>query len=110
MEDYRYTLRQSCFCAPSGRVRLEVREGDVASAGYVGRAGDRVPDSLCLSVNDLLARADDDVDRATVTWAAGSPAPSRISIDHDTNMSDDEVRWSISGFRVLDPVPSPILD
>ena len=109
-EHYRYTLRQSCFCLPSGRVRLEVRDGVVVAAGYVGREAGRVPGSLRLTVQDLLARAAGDVDRATVDWAAGSPAPSRISIDHDTNMSDDEVRWSITGFRVLDPVPSPIID
>ena len=84
---------------PAGRVHLVVREGEVVSA------------RLRMSVDHLLARASqDDVEEADVRWPDTSPAPLRISIDPDRLLSDDEVTWTISDFRVLGPVPTPIID
>ena len=111
VEDYRYTLTQSCWCWPGGRVHLVVREGEVVSARFAARDRGRVPDRLRMSVDHLLARASqDDVEEADVRWPDTSPAPSRISIDPDRMLSDDEVTWTISDFRVLGPVPTPIID
>jgi hypothetical protein len=111
VEDYRYTLTQSCWCWPAGRVRLVVRDGEVVSARFAGRRDERVPGRLRMSIDDLLARAaGDQVAVADVRWPDASPAPSRISLDHYPAMQDDEVTWTIEDFRVLDPVPTPIID
>jgi hypothetical protein len=111
VEDYRYTLTQSCWCSPSGRLHIVVREGEVVSARFAGRRDERVPGRLRVTIGELLARADrDEVAVSDVRWSHTAPAPARISLDRYPMMQDDEVTWTIEDFRVLDPVPTPIID
>jgi hypothetical protein len=111
VEDYRYTLTQSCWCSPAGRLHIAVREDEVVSARFVGRRDERVPGRLRVTIGDLLARADrDEVAVADVRWSHTAPAPARISLDRYPMMQDDEVTWTIEDFRVLDPVQTPIID
>jgi hypothetical protein len=108
--DYTYRLSVQCFCAfGSSPVQVTVHDGEVASAAYAkdsgGRqdahAGQPAPKSLWLTINDVIARANDTTAaRVTVDWPAGQDYPNSVFVDQNTDMADDEIGYTISDVAV----------
>lgn len=111
--DYDFTLTTSCFCAYGGvPVRVSVRDDAVATAVFArsgGRGGavrgEAAPESLVLSIEDVLARAeearDQDAAEVRVEWPEGTDHPTEVWIDRDERMVDEELGWTISRVDVL---------
>jgi hypothetical protein len=111
--DYDYTLTTACFCPYGGvPVRVSVRADSVVGAVFArggGRGGavrgEDAPESLALSIEDLLARAEEaraqGAHEVRVRWPEGAEAPSEVSIDRDERMVDEELGWTISDVDVL---------
>lgn len=111
--DYDYTLTTACFCAYGGvPVRVSVRADSVVGAVFArggGRGGavrgEDAPEALALTVEDLLARAEEaraqGAHEVRVRWPDGAAAPTEITIDRDERMVDEELGWTISDVDVL---------
>lgn len=111
--DYDYTLSTGCFCPYGGvPVRVSVR-GDVVVSAVFARSGGRggavrgeaAPESASLSIEDLLARAEEaeaaGAAEVRVTWPTGTEHPTEIWIDRDERTLDEELGWTISEVDVL---------
>ena len=62
--DYTYLLEQQCYCPLTGPVKVTVEDGEVTSSvilegGQGMKKGSVAPDYLHLSINDVIARAND---------------------------------------------------
>lgn len=111
--DYDFTLTTSCFCAYGGvPVRVSVRGDSVTTAVFArsgGRGGavrgEAAPESLVLTIEDVLARAEEARDQGAaevrVEWPDGSDHPTEVWIDRDERMVDEELGWTISRVDVL---------
>jgi hypothetical protein len=104
--DYAYTLEQRCFCANvDQKYRITVVDGKAtevtwATAGDGHQVGDAVPGDakyLMLSIQDLIDQGNDaKAAQIKVDWPAGQLDPSRVFIDQDKMIADEEVTWVIS--------------
>ena len=107
---HRPALRRQVGSA--GTVTAEVedhrRRGTVQFQGGRGGAvrGEAAPESLVLSVEDMLARAEEARDQGAaevrVEWPEGTDHPTEVWIDRDERMVDEELGWTISRVDVLD--------
>jgi hypothetical protein len=104
--DYTMTVARSCECAPesTGPVVVTVRNGVVASRRYV-RTGMAVAASyepLFPAVEGLFARIDSasrqGVHALRVDYHPTLGYPTRISIDVNAQMVDDELTITVSDF------------
>jgi major membrane immunogen (membrane-anchored lipoprotein) len=100
--DYTYTLRTSCFCADRGvPVTVTVRDGKVtrasyAHAGWGHQAGDRAPDWLRVTINDVIdAARTPHAASVRVRWPRGQVHPTSVWVDPDANTADEEVGYTI---------------
>ena len=112
--DYDFTLVTSCFCAYGGvPVRVSVRDDAVTTAVFAragGRGGavrgEAAPESLVLSIEDVLARAEEAREQGAaevrVEWPEGTDHPTEVWIDRDERMVDEELGWTISRVDVLE--------
>ena len=108
--DYSYELTMQCFCAFGGSpVDVTVAGGKVVRAVYAKsstgpvptHAGDPAPDSMWLTINDIIAKANDTAAaRVTVDWPAGQDYPSSVQVDNHADVADDEVGYTISDVQV----------
>ncbi|HEX5090332.1 MAG TPA: DUF6174 domain-containing protein [Nocardioides sp.] len=108
--DYTFQLTVSCFCAFANvPVKVTVAGGEVVSAVYTqddgGRsgvhAGDPADKSSWLTINDVIARANDTTaDKVTVDWPAGQDYPSSVYVDPHKTMADEEVGYTIADVQV----------
>ena len=104
---YRYTLTRSCFCGFVGPVEIEVRGDSVVarrSPNGEPPVGPQVASSFP-SVDGLFRIVGDAIDRKAASLdAAYDPRlgyPSRISIDYDRQIADDEIVYTVSAFQRL---------
>ncbi|MEJ7831379.1 MAG: DUF6174 domain-containing protein [Nocardioides sp.] len=101
-QSYRYTLGVSCFCAGVGTIDITVEDGAVVTAVYAagGRGaekGDPVPDFRRLTINDVIAAANDtEADSVIVDWPEGQDYPSSVMIDQIELAIDDEISYTVS--------------
>lgn len=109
---YRYTLTVDCFC-PGGRFDVVVRNGEVVhsrrtGSGGVGGSGDP-PGGLTIDgLFTLVSQARGSSPPAanvTVSYDERFGYPQRISIDRIADAVDDEISYTVSDFRVLEPDP-----
>jgi hypothetical protein len=102
-DDYTFVLNLSCFCADRGvPSRITVEDGTVTSAVYLrnGRghhAGDPAPKWLWITLADVIDAANDtEAAQVDVTWPAGQEYPTRVYVDQDRMMADEEIGYSVS--------------
>lgn len=109
ISNYRYTLRRSCFCLPksSEPLKIEVRNGKatsivVASDGKpVNREYFNNHDSvakLFQVVEDAIAKK---AHRLSVTYHPTLGYPTKIDIDYNKQMADEEIFLTIDNLQSL---------
>ncbi len=108
--DYAYRLERVCFCLPGtqGPVRVEVRMGRVVRV-LDTETGEPVAEHLhhlFPGVDGLFTILLDAVDRDAheieVEWDAGLGHPTRIRIDYDPQVADEELGFDASGVEALE--------
>jgi hypothetical protein len=110
--DYTYTLAVQCFCLYGGApIEVTVEGGEVTEAVYgedqdtSGRGnptpGDPVDESLRLTINDVIAQANDTTaEKVTVDWPAGQDHPNEVRVDGSKGVADDEAVYTVSDVQV----------
>lgn len=104
--DYTYVLRMNCYCPFITPVRITVEDGSVSSAvatedGRSIRRGEEAPESLQLTINDIIDRAEDpDVAEVELDWPDGQAWPNRVRLDQIEGAVDDEITYVISDVDV----------
>lgn len=104
--DYRFTLARTCFCLPESPIEITVTSGVVVSARYADTglavSAERQAQLPTLTgLLDLVAAAY--VRPAALVQFTGNALlgfPERISIDYDSRVSDDEIGYTVTGFKV----------
>jgi hypothetical protein len=109
-QDYTYTLTVWCFCPSAGTpIAVVVEGGEVTSATYAedgsGRgvvtAGDEAPEPFRLSLAEVIEAANDTgAASVEVDWPDGQDYPSRVAVDGDTRIADDEVSYEVADVSV----------
>lgn len=110
---YSYTLRISCYC-PYAAVPVRVSvEGDTVVDAVFERGGGRggatrgeqAPELLRLSIEDVLAAAEEaraaGAHEVTVEWPEDSEHPTEVYIDRNEMAMDEEVGYTISDLEVV---------
>jgi hypothetical protein len=103
--DYTYTLTMQCFCPTGGQpIAVKVVDGEVSSAEFTGAAAATpVPDSMRLTVNDVIAEANDTTAaKVEVEWPAGQDWPTSVRVDQDEQMADEETSYELADVAPLD--------
>ena len=112
---YRLTYHRECFCgtALTTPIKIEVRDGVIASARYA-EGDDPVPVSVQAflpTVEGLFAIIDDAIDREAdlleVTYDPNRGYPRRIAIDYRFSTADEEVAHSVTSLEILLPLQVP---
>lgn len=104
--NYSYLLEQLCYCPVTGPVLVTVEDGEVASAvitkrGHGMKKGSDAPVYLQLTINDVIARANDtDAAEVVVDWPDGQDWPNSVAVDQIENAVDDEVTYVIRDVQV----------
>ncbi|MDZ5623586.1 DUF6174 domain-containing protein [Nocardioides bizhenqiangii] len=104
--DYSFVLEQLCYCPISGPVRVTVEDGEVTSAvitkgGQGMKKGSDAPEYLWLTINDVIARANDtEAAQVDVDWPDGQDWPRTVAVDQVANAVDDEVTYTIRDVQV----------
>jgi hypothetical protein len=109
ISNYRFTLRRSCFCSFETRqpVKIEVRNGQVTS---IVPAMNGVPfNREDFTSNDSIAKLFDVVEdaiarkahRLSVTYHPTLGYPTKIDIDYDQRMADEELSITIENLQAL---------
>jgi hypothetical protein len=106
---YRYTLRRSCFCLPKATepVMIAVRNGKVTSIVAASNGQPANPEyftkydsiaKLFEIVEDAIARK---AYRLSVTYHPTLGYPTKIDIDYDKQMADEELSLTIENLQAL---------
>jgi hypothetical protein len=106
---YRYTLTKSCFCLVEARgpVVVEVRNGVTTSVTSVATGQPVSPDlfkqydtvpKLFNVVTDAIARKASSI---TVEYNSQLGYPTKINIDYNTQIADEELYLTIENFQVI---------
>lgn len=104
--DYTYLLEQRCFCPLTGPVKVTVEDGEVTDAviargGHGMKKGSDAPSYLRLTINDIIARANDTkAAKVDVDWPEGQDWPSKVYVDKVENAMDDEITYLIRDVQV----------
>lgn len=110
---YSYTLRISCYCPYAAvPVRVSVEGDSVVDAVFErggGRGGasrgEQAPELLRLSIEDVLAAAEEaraaGAHEVTVEWPEDSESPTEVYIDRNEMAMDEEVGYTISDLDVV---------
>jgi len=102
LEDYTYTLERTCQCPDFGTVMVTVEGGEATGAEFQenvpgAEPGDPAPEDYWLSINDLLAEANDpEADDVAVAWPEEQEWPTTIYVDYDQKAEDDEFFYRVS--------------
>ncbi|WP_226883451.1 DUF6174 domain-containing protein [Allocoleopsis franciscana] len=115
---YRYTLRRSCFCLPKSTepVRIAVRNGKVTSmvaasngqpvnredfAKYdlIAKLFEIVEDAICASQQRFAIAKK--AYRLSVTYHPTLGYPTKIDIDYNKQMADEEIFLTIENLQPL---------
>jgi hypothetical protein len=104
--DYSFVIEQQCYCPVTGPVRVTVEDGEITSAvvtkgGNGIKKGSDAPDYLNLTINDVIARANDTTAaKVEVDWPASQDWPNSVAIDQIAEAVDDEVTYVVSDVDV----------
>jgi hypothetical protein len=110
---YSYTLEVSCYC-PYAAVPVRVTvEGDTVVDAVFERGGGRggavrgeqAPELLRLSIEDVLAQAEEaeaaGAHEVTVEWPEDSEHPTEVYIDRNEMAVDEELGYTLSDLQVV---------
>ena len=98
-QNYTYVYSIGCFCAYVGKVRVVVEDGEVTEAELLDKTrfpGGAAPEWARLTINDLIAEANEAGGKVDFKWPEGQGYPDSLSIDRIPQAVDDEV-----GYRIL---------
>jgi len=101
LENYTYTLDRICQCRHYGEVEITVEDGEVTSAVFLDDVlgvdpGDEAPDELWISLNDIIAEANDpEMDLVDVSWPKDQEWPRAVYVDPDKDDQSDETFYRI---------------
>jgi len=106
-DDYSYVLGLECFCPAFGRpIRVTVRASGVVSAVWTADSqdtgkGEEVGfDWAELTLDDVIDAANDtEAEVVEVDWAEGADHPTRVSVDQDERLMDEEITYLVSDVR-----------
>lgn len=110
---YSYTLQVSCYCPYAAvPVRVSVEDDSVVDAVFErggGRGGavrgEQAPELLRLSIEDVLAQAEEAEEagahEVTIEWPEASEHPTEVYIDRNEMAVDEEVGYAISDLEVV---------
>lgn len=109
LSDYRYVVRNTCFCAPeqAGPVEVEVRGGHPVQARYVSTGAPAQPQHFASmdSMEDLFETVSRALDRApekaSVTYDATLGYPVSAHFDYDLRTADEEGGFQVTSFQRL---------
>ena len=102
VDNYAMTLERSCFCPEEyrGPFAVSVRDGAVVSVQF---GVDALPTDRAVTIDglfDLIADAyRRDAARVDVAYDPALGYPTRIAIDYLEQAADEEVGYTVSGFR-----------
>lgn len=105
-EDYTYTLEQICYCPLTGPVAVTVEDGEVTSAtitkgGRGMKKGSEAPQYVRLTINDVIARANDTgAAEVVVDWPDGQEWPNSVAVDQIEDAVDDEITYLVRDVQV----------
>jgi Family of unknown function (DUF6174) len=102
-DSYTYVLRLQCYCPSVGEpIDVTVTDGVVTSAvwgrdGQGWTKGDDVGEWGQVTLDEIIDRANDTgAYEVEVDWAPGDDHPTRVSIDQDKRMVDEEITYLVS--------------
>ena len=102
---YRYTVQTSCFCAFTGPVNAEVRNGAVVSWSrtdgqpVTNQTFTLTVDSLFANIERAMGRSESSV---TAEFDPSLGYPKHVSIDWIKHAVDDEVAYEVLSLTVLE--------
>lgn len=107
-EHYAYILHRSCFCPPEATKPIEIRvfRGKIQQATVLPDGTPLPADrqGTALSIDDLFGKIRDAIEHKAasleVTYDPQYGFPTRISIDYDRMMADEELSLSVSDFKL----------
>lgn len=96
LQNYRYTLQRGCFCPPSENppIQVIVRDGRVVSP-----ASDLHPRDMAALFTLIREAIRNQASAVTVGYDPEYGYPTRIVIDPDSRMADEEIEFTLSGFQ-----------
>lgn len=102
-DDYSYVLRLQCYCPSVNEpIAVTVTDGEVSEAVWAEKgpdhaAGDPVGEWGELTLDQIIEKANDpEMFKVLVDWEAGSPHPTKVSLDQEEMMVDEEITYLIS--------------
>ena len=105
--DYTMVVTRTCFCADRGvPVKIVVKDGKVVSATYAKsilgkKKGDPAQGYGDTTLAKMITMAKDQGNfKSDVKWPDGQDYPTKISLDPEQNMADDEITWIIKNVTV----------
>ena len=104
---YRYTISRSCECLPemTGPVIVTITNGTVESRRYASTGADLTPTfaELFPTIDALFEIIDDarrNAAQLDVDYDPTRGFPTRVSIDWEAGMIDDEIVYTVSAFTL----------
>ena len=109
ISNYRYTLSNSCFCIPDARgpVVIEVRNGQTTSITSVATGQPVNPEFFqnYKTIPKLFNLIQDAINRKAsslnVQYSAGFGYPTKIDIDYNSQIADEEIYLTIENFKKI---------
>lgn len=94
--DYDLTVQSRCFCGPQPSFVTKVRDGQVVSVARSGRPRDEIVHRgwTVERLYRLLRASYREADSVRASYTDHG-VPTRISIDYDTNMVDEEMYYHV---------------
>ncbi len=109
ISNYRYTLRKSCFCLPKTNepMKIEVRNGKATSIVVASNGQPMNPQYFTNydTITKLFDVVEDAItkkaDRLSVTYHPTLGYPTKIDIDYNQQMADEEISLTIDNLQAL---------
>ncbi|GAB2986679.1 DUF6174 domain-containing protein [Nocardioides montaniterrae] len=99
--DYSYRLQVFCYCSLVGPVDVTVRAGKVVSARIASgpSKGKPAPASYThLTINEIIAKANEANNHAKVIWPQGATVPQRVTVSPVTHTADAQITYVIKRY------------
>jgi len=100
IKDYSFVIQKSCFCPHEEKKQITVDDGIITEVKYI-------PSNTILGLNQekingyfsiIQDALDKNVHKLTVTYDEIYGYPSDIAIDHNEQMADEEVNYTLTHF------------
>ena len=111
INDYRYTYRRSCFCAPQEDIVTVVKGGIIAEAFFTPSGTPLSADQIgnVVTIDRLFAIIQQAIDNKAaklgVTYHADLGYPEKVYIDQVASIADEEITHMVLELQRSDPAP-----